>query len=62
MLDVAEEAAVVLIGAILVGNGRLYVAGLDVATVPEDTPLSQQPGHSSKPLPGPTNLSFEESH
>ena len=62
VLDVAPEATAVLIGAILSGKGELQLADLDVRVVGDDTPVSLQPGRMDRPLPRPTNLSFEETH
>ena len=62
VLDVAPDATVVLIGAILSGRGELYLADLDVTIVDEMTPVSIQHGRKDRPLPRPMNLSFEENH
>jgi hypothetical protein len=60
VLDVANEASVILIGAILAGNGSLYVADLHVDVVGRDVEITRQPLHGGDLLPEPTNLSFQE--
>ena len=52
VLDVAPEATVVLIGAILSGRGELYLAGLDVTIVDEMTPVNRAVLASVRSNPG----------
>jgi RNA polymerase sigma factor (sigma-70 family) len=59
VLDVGEDAAVILIGAILSGKGALYVANFAVDIVGPEVELTRQPSHHDALLPRPTNLSFD---
>jgi len=61
VLDVADHATVVLIGAILSGQGSLYIADVHVDVVGPEVSVTEQRHHASGLLQRPTNLSFEES-
>jgi len=59
VLDVPANSAIISFGILLTGKGEVWLDGLSIEVVDNDTPTTHI-SFENHLLEGPTNLSFEE--